>query len=169
MAGRLITERPKIMPAKAIEVRRKPNRSIGRGVRGSALGRNQLAARMPMMPIGTLIQKIQCQLRKVVRKPPTGGPVSGPISAGTDSQDVAATSWLRGVARSSTRRAIGVIIEPPMPCRNREPTKVSSECEKAQQIEPTMNTAMAARKTLVEPNRSAIQPEIGMKMASDTK
>ncbi len=32
-----------------------------------------------------------------------------------------------------------------------------------------MNTPIAARKTLVEPNRSAIQPEIGMKMASDTK
>jgi hypothetical protein len=63
MAGRLITERPKMMPAKAIEVRKKPKRSIGRGVRGSALGRNLVAARMPMMPMGTLIQKIQCQLR----------------------------------------------------------------------------------------------------------
>ena len=33
----------------------------------------------------------------------------------------------------------------------------------------TMKTPMAARKTLVEPKRSAIQPEMGMKMASETK
>src|SRR5215475_14309084 len=32
-----------------------------------------------------------------------------------------------------------------------------------------MNTAMAMRKMLEAPKRSAIQPEIGMKMASDTK
>ena len=128
-----------------------------------------MASRMPIAPIGTLIQKIQCQLRYVVRKPPIGGPVRGPISAGTVSQAMAETSSLRGVARISTRRATGVIIEPPMPCRNRETTKVGSELEKAQAIEPTTKTAMARRKMLVAPKRSAIQPEIGMKMASDTK
>jgi len=50
---------------------------------------------------------------------------------------MALTSSLRGVTRSSTRRDTGVIIEPPMPCRNRETTKVGSELEKAQAIEPT--------------------------------
>jgi len=104
-----------------------------------------------------------------VRKPPTGGPVSGPISAGTVSHAMALTSSLRGVARSSTRRATGVIIEPPIPCRNRDSTNVGSELEKAQAIEPIMNTTIAMRKMLVAPQRSAIQPEIGMKMASETK
>ena len=82
---------------------------------------------------------------------------------------MAAASSLRGVARISTRRATGVIIEPPMPCRNRETTKVGSELEKAQAIEPITKMAMATRKMLVAPNRSAIQPLMGMKMASDTK
>ena len=104
-----------------------------------------------------------------MRKPPIGGPVSGPTMAGRVSQAMAATSWLRGVARTSTSRAMGDIIDDPMPCRNRDPTKVSSEKEKAQQIEPSMNTPMAQRKMLRAPNRSAIHPETGMKMASATK
>jgi len=50
-------------PEKAIEVRTNPMRSMGRGVRGSALGRKRVASATPRMPIGMLIQKIQCQLR----------------------------------------------------------------------------------------------------------
>ncbi len=42
----------------------------------------------------------------------------------------------------------------------------AARSEKAQQIEPAMNTTMAARKTFLAPNLSAIQPESGMKMAS---
>ena len=124
---------------------------------------------MPISPIGTLMRKIQCQLRYVVRNPPTGGPTIGPISPGMLSQAIASTSWLRGVMRTSTSRAIGVIIAPPMPCRNREPTKVKSEFEIAQATEPAMNTRIATRKTLRDPHRSAIQLEIGMKMASATR
>ncbi len=63
MAGRLITESPKMMPEKAIDVSKNPARSIGRGVRGSGGGRKRVARTIPNMPIGTLIQKIQCQLR----------------------------------------------------------------------------------------------------------
>ncbi len=74
---------------------------------------------MPSSPIGTLIRKIQCQVKKVVMKPPTGGPTSGPISAGMVSQAIAETSSRFGVARTSTRRATGVIMAPPMPCRKR--------------------------------------------------
>ena len=41
--------------------------------------------------------------------------------------------------------------------------------QKAHAIEPRTKMPMAMRKMLVAPNRSAIQPEIGMKTASDTK
>ncbi len=85
------------------------------------------------------------------------------------SHAIAETSSLRGVTRSSTSRATGVIIEPPTPCRKRENTKVGREFENAQAIEPTTNTPMAMRKILPAPNLSAVQPEIGMKIASDTK
>ena len=75
------------------------------------------ASQMPASPIGTLIRKIQCQVKKVVMKPPTGGPTSGPTSAGMVSQAIAETSSRFGVARTSTSRATGVIIAPPMPLR----------------------------------------------------
>ena len=104
-----------------------------------------------------------------MRKPPSGGPTIGPISAGIVSQAMAETSCSRGVPRTSSRRATGVIIDPPIPCRNRDSTKVSIESEKAQAIEPTTKTPIATRKTFFAPKRSAIQPEIGMKIASATR
>jgi len=82
---------------------------------------------------------------------------------------MALTSWLRGVARTSTSRARGVIRAPPMPCRKREATKVSSENDIEQAIDPSTKTRIDQRKMLLAPNRSAIQPETGMKMASATR
>ncbi|MNT74371.1 hypothetical protein D3C72_2131840 [compost metagenome] len=93
----------------------------------------------------------------------------GPIRPGTVSQAMALTSSCRGVARTSTRRATGVIIAPPMPCTNRATTKASSDPDMAQAIEPIMNTTMAIRNTLRAPKRSAIQLEIGTKMARATR
>jgi hypothetical protein len=124
---------------------------------------------IPMIPIGTLIRKIQCQVKNVVTNPPIGGPTSGPISAGMDNHAIAEMSWLRGVARTRTRRPTGVIIAPPMPCRNRAPTNSVSDEETAQATEPTTKTPMATRKTRLAPKRSAIQPETGMKTARATK
>ena len=105
----------------------------------------------------------------MVRKPPSGGPAIGPISAGTVSQAIAGTSRLRGVPRTSSSRAIGVIIEPPMPCRKRARTKAPSEPAKAQAIEPSAKTTIASRNTRLAPRRSASQPLIGMKIASATR
>jgi len=51
----------------------------------------------------------------------------------------------------------------------RAPTNCASEPEKAQAIEPIMKTSMARRNTRRAPNRSAIQLEIGMKMARATR
>ncbi len=51
-----------------------------------------LARTMPTSPIGTLMKKIQCQLAKVLMKPPTGGPITGPISAGVVTQAMALTN-----------------------------------------------------------------------------
>ncbi len=98
-----------------------------------------------------LIRKIQCQLKKVVMNPPTGGPVIGPRRAGMVSSAMAETSSLFFVVRKSTRRPTGVIIAPPIPCRKRAATKVRSESEMAQNTEPSMNTMMAARNTRFAP------------------
>ena len=59
----------------------------------------------------------------MVMKPPSGGPITGPISAGTVTHVIALTSALLSIERSSTSRPTGVIIAPPMPCRMRAMTK----------------------------------------------
>ena len=164
-----MTEMPKIQPAKAVPVRKKPAKSMRRGSLRCQSGSSQLTSAMPRSPIGTLIRKIQCQLQKVVMKPPTGGPTIGPISPGMLSQAMASTSWLRGVTRTSTSRATGVISAPPKPCSSRDSTKVNSEFEAAQATEPAMKMRIATRKTFRAPQRSAIQAEIGMKIASATR
>jgi hypothetical protein len=105
----------------------------------------------------------------VVMKPPSGGPITGPIRAGTVTQAMAFTSALLSIERSSTSRPTGVIIAPPRPCRIRAMTKWVTEVDSAQPIEPTMKTAMAIEKTARAPKRSAVQPLAGMNMASDSK
>ena len=71
--------------------------------------------------------------------------------------------------RTMMRRPTGVIIAPPMPCTMRAITNSVSECDSAQPIEPSTNTAMATRNTLRAPKRSAVQPLAGMKMASESR
>ena len=55
-----------------------------------------------MSPTGILIQKIQRQEKKVVMKPPSGGPNTGPISAGMVSQASAEMSSDFGTVRKMT-------------------------------------------------------------------
>ena len=102
-------------------------------------------------------------------KPPTGGPSTGPISAGVVTQAMALTSSRLLMLRTSTIRPTGVIMAPPMPCTMRAITKSVRELESAQPIEPSTNTAMAARNTVRAPKRSAVQPLAGMKIASESR
>ena len=80
-------------------------------------------------------------------KPPSGGPITGPINAGTVTQAIAFTSALLSINRNSTRRPTGVIIAPPTPCRMRAITKSDTDEDIAQPMEPAMKTAIAALKT----------------------
>src|SRR4051812_21757894 len=125
--------------------------------------------KMPSSPIGMLIRKIQCQEKYVVMKPPSGGPITGPTSAGTVTHAMALTSALLSMERSKTRRPTGVIIAPPAPCTIRAITKWVTEEDSAQPIEPAMNTAIAIENTARAPNRSAVQPLAGMNTASDSR
>jgi hypothetical protein len=102
-------------------------------------------------------------------KPPSGGPSTGPIRAGVETQAIAPTSALLSIERNSTRRPTGVIIAPPMPCRMRASTKSVIECDSAQPIEPNMNRQIAIENTRRAPNRSAVQPLAGMNTASDSR
>ena len=74
-----------------------------------------------------------------------------------------------GLAGLAGVAATGVIIAPPMPCTIRASTKCQSWADSAQPIEPMMNTAIAAANTVRAPNRSAVQPLIGMNTASESR
>src|SRR3979409_1594603 len=102
-------------------------------------------------------------------KPPSGGPITGPISAGTVTHVIALTSALLSIERSNTNRPTGVIMAPPMPCRMRAITKWVTLEDSAQPIDPTMKTAMAIENTMRAPKRSAVQPLAGMNTASDSR
>src|SRR5229473_2002004 len=101
-------------------------------------------------------------------KPPSGGPITGPTSAGIETHAMASISARLSTERISTRRPTGVIIAPPIPCTMRAITKSVSEEDAAQPIEPSTNTAIATRNTARPPNRSAVQPLIGMNSATAT-
>src|ERR1700737_2150766 len=101
--------------------------------------------------------------------PPSGGPITGPTSAGTVTQAIAFTSALLSMERSSTSRPTGVIMAPPTPCRMRAITKWVTEEDSAQPIEPIMKTATAIENTMRAPKRSAVQPLAGMNTASDSR
>ena len=105
----------------------------------------------------------------MVMNPPSGGPITGPTSAGTVTQAMAFTSALLSIERNSTSRPTGVIIAPPMPCSVRANTKPATDSDSAQPIEPAMNTAIAAENTSRAPKRSAVQPLAGMNTASDRR
>jgi hypothetical protein len=102
-------------------------------------------------------------------KPPSAGPISGPISAGSVTQTMALTSSRRSTLRTRMRRATGVIMAPPTPWMMRATTNSQSEPESAQPIEPSMKTPIAVRNTVRAPKRSAVQPLTGMQTASDRR
>src|ERR1700689_1630618 len=97
--------------------------------------------------------------------PPIGGPTTGPSTAGTVRYDIAVTSSDLAMVFSTIRRPTGTIMAPPKPCKMRAATSSGNDCESPQRTEPVVKMIIAARKTVRAPNRSAIQPLIGMKTA----
>ena len=114
--------------------------------------------------MGMFIQNIQRQSKYVVMNPPMGGPTRGPMSAGIVSQARASTSCDFETVRRIMMRPTGTIMAPPTPCKARAAMSQPRDCENPQAMEPSMNTARAARNTCFAPNRSANQPLMGMKM-----
>ncbi len=84
-------------------------------------------------------------------KPPSGGPITGPIRAGTVSQASEPTSSRFCTDFRITRRPTGTIMAPPMPWTTRAKTSQPIEPEKPQRIEPIVKMAIARRKTVRAP------------------
>src|SRR5436305_7447746 len=163
------TDNPNAMPPSPMRASTSPYRSKRSGSSLLIGSMWRSAMKMPSRPIGMLIRKIQCQEKKVVMKPPSGGPITGPTSAGTVTHAIALTSALFSMERSSTRRPTGVIIAPPMPCTMRAITKPVTEEDSAQPIDPSMKTPIATANTMRAPKRSAVQPLAGMNTASESR
>ena len=64
-----------------------------------------------------------------------------------------------------TSRPTGFISAPPTPCSTRVATIIESEVEAPHSAELMVKTATAVQNTVRAPNRSAIQPLIGMNTA----
>ena len=62
-------------------------------------------------------------------------------------------------------RPTGVIMAPPSPWRTRIATSIHKLVASPHKADAKVNSAIAAQKTIRAPNRSAIQPLIGMKIA----
>ncbi len=102
-------------------------------------------------------------------KPPTGGPITGPIRAGTVSQASEPTRSRLATLRRMTNRPTGTIIEPPIPCTTRDATISGIELDRPHRIDPVTKVRIAMRKMRRAPKRSASQPEAGMRIASASR
>ena len=115
--------------------------------------------------MGRLTKKIVRHGSQWTISPPTNGPSSGPMSAGMTTKFIAASISDFGNVRTSARRPTGVIIAPPMPCTTRAATSIGMLTASPQNSDPSVNRNTARVNTQRVPNRSAIQPLMGMKTA----
>lgn len=101
--------------------------------------------------------------------PPITGPSTGPSSAGMVTTDSAPTNSLRGVVRSRTSRPTGISVAPAAPWMKRKRINCQSAPAKPQAADPAAYSTIEDMKTRRAPNRSAIQPESGRKIAADRR
>lgn len=98
-------------------------------------------------------------------KPPSTGPTTGANSAGQVISAVALSSSDFEALRRTRMRPTGVISALPSPCTARAATNSVKFCEKPQASEAKVNSAIATRKMLRAPKRSASQPDNGTNTA----
>ena len=160
---------PNITSASAAPVSARPARSGGPGRVGATCGIFHATSTKPITPIGTLIQNTARQENRSVSTPPSGGPVTGPSSAGMVSQAMAESMSFFATPRSSSNRPTGTIMAPPSPCSTRKATSSPSPCARPHSSDEQTKTTIASMKTRFAPKRSAIQAEKGMKTVSATR
>ena len=98
-------------------------------------------------------------------RPPAIGPSIGAINAGMETKLIVRTSSDFANDRTKMSRPTGTIMDPPQPCRMRNATSMWILLDMPQRNDPSVNMPIADANTRRVPNRSAIQPLIGMKIA----
>ena len=117
------------------------------------------------MPIGIFTKKMNRQCRYPTIKPPAIGPSMGPIKAGIATKLIARMSSDLGNVRTRVSRPTGTIIAPPQPCRTRQATSRWILLDIPHRNDPRVKSPIAEANTRRVPNRSAIQPLMGMNTA----
>ena len=93
------------------------------------------------------------------------GPSIGPIRPGIATKLMARMSSDLANVRTMVSRPTGTIMAPPQPCRMRHATSTWMLVDMPQRNDPNVKRPIAEANTRRVPNRSAIQPLIGMKTA----
>ncbi len=93
------------------------------------------------------------------------GPSMGPTSPGMATKLIARMSSDLANVRTRVSRPTGTIMAPPQPCKTRHATSTWMLFDIPQRNDPKVNRPIADANTRRVPNRSAIQPLIGMKTA----
>ena len=89
----------------------------------------------------------------------------GPIRPGIATKLMARMSSDLANVLTIVSRPTGTIMAPPQPCRIRHATSTWMLLDMPQRNDPNVKSPIADAKTRRVPNRSAIQPLIGMKIA----
>ena len=106
------------------------------------------------MPIGTLIQKIQCHELSWITAPPTSGPSATAIPLIPDHTPSASPRCCGGNASASSVSVSGVAIAAPIPCSARAAISRSLDGASADAAEATVNSAIPAMNIRLRPKRS---------------
>ncbi len=162
-------EKPNIASASPSPRARSRRQSSGGG--GSRMsGMKRFASRIPSTPIGRLIKKIQRQWKYVVMKPPSGGPTTGPTSAGIVSHEqrlhelaLRHRAQQHETADRHHHRAAHALHEPRRDERAERAARARSRSSRAE------TRAIADMNVVRAPKRSATQPLTGMNTASDSR
>ena len=93
------------------------------------------------------------------------GPSMGPIRPGMATKLMARMSSDLANVRTMVSRPTGTIMAPPQPCRMRQATSTWMLLDMPHSNDPRVNRPIADANTRRVPNRSAIQPLMGMNTA----
>ena len=144
---------PNTIPNAPVEASPRPGRSSV--PYGPWLSLSQrIASGSTISPIGTLIQKIQCQEMPCTTAPPTSGPIATAIPLMPDHTPIAIPRRSAGNASASNVSVSGVTAAAPAPCTARAATSRPVLGASAAAAEATVNSDRPARNMRLRPNRS---------------
>ena len=144
---------PNTMPNAPAEASARPRRSSV--PLGPWLSRRRAAASgSSTRPIGTLIQKIQCQEMLCTTAPPTSGPSATAEPETPDHTPSAIPRRAAGKASASSVSVSGVTIAAPIPCTARAATSSSVLGASAAAAEAAVKSESPARNMRLRPKRS---------------